>query len=84
MKNMYFRGDEAFYRELGALLDERRRAEVGWRGGLRGLHRWWEIQRFRVHHGVRVRLRPCLRPFAGWLARRAPRLAATARRLERL
>jgi MoaA/NifB/PqqE/SkfB family radical SAM enzyme len=83
MKNMYFRGDEEFYRELGTILDERRRAEVGWRGGWRGLHRWWEIQRFRVHHGVRVRLRPFLRPFAAWLARRAPRLASTARRLER-
>lgn len=83
MKNMYFRGDEGFYRELGAVLDERRRAEVGWRGGWRGLHRWWEIQRFRVHHGVRVRLRPWLRPLAARLARRIPRLASTARRLER-
>lgn len=77
MKNMYFRGDEAFYRELGELLDERRRAEVGWRGGWRGLVRWWEIQRFRVHHGVRVRLRPALRR----IARRLPRRGGASQRL---
>lgn len=83
MKNMYFRGDEAFYRELGALLEERRRAEVGWRAGARGIARWWEIQRFRVHHGVRVRLRPLLRPLARWLGRRGAGLAHTADRLAR-
>lgn len=83
MKNMYFRGDEDFYRELGALLDERRRAEIGWRGGARGLARWWEIQRFRGHHGLRVRLRPLLHPLARWLGRRFPTLAQRAERLAR-
>jgi hypothetical protein len=75
LKNMYFRADEAFYRDLGAALDERRRAEIGWRGGLSGLRRAWEISRFRAHHGLRVRVRPHLRRLAGGLERLARRLA---------
>jgi len=77
LKDMYFRGDETFQQELAAVLSERRRHEIGWRGGLRGIGRWWEIQRFRIHHGLRVRLRPLLRVLA-------VRLAAAARRLERI
>ncbi len=32
LKNMYFRGDEEFYAELGAALDEARRKELRWFG----------------------------------------------------
>ena len=32
LKNMYFRGDEAFYHELGQALDQARRREVRWIG----------------------------------------------------
>ncbi len=81
LKNMYFRSDEAFQGELAAVLDERRGAEIGWRGGRRGLARWWEIQRFRVHHGIRVRLRPWTRPLARSLARRGARYARLAESL---
>jgi MoaA/NifB/PqqE/SkfB family radical SAM enzyme len=75
LKNMYFRGDGVFYRELADVLAERRRAEIGWRGGWRGVRRLWEITRFRWHHGMRVRARPLLRRMAVRLQRLAVVLA---------
>jgi len=58
LKNMFFRGDEAFYAELGAEMDRLRRREVRWFGTPRQIARAAEVLAFRVYHGVRARLRP--------------------------
>jgi len=84
LKNMYFRGDAEFYRELGGILEERRRQEIGWRGGWRGLGRRLEIFRFRLHHGLRTRARPTLRRLAARLAGRGRWLDAASHRLGRV
>jgi MoaA/NifB/PqqE/SkfB family radical SAM enzyme len=51
LKNMYFRHDEEFYRELGAALDEARGREVGWLGG-----RAAALRAFETFVGKRPRL----------------------------
>jgi MoaA/NifB/PqqE/SkfB family radical SAM enzyme len=78
LKNMYFRWDDDFYRELGATLDRVRGEESRWTGSA-GQRRLAQ-QRFRVGH---PRLEPWIRklldwsrPFRHWWrARRAPRAA---------
>jgi hypothetical protein len=55
LKNMYFRGDEAFYRELGTALDEARSREVRWLGGWAPMRRALDVLAFRVYHGIRAR-----------------------------
>lgn len=58
LKNMFFRGDEAFYAELRAEMDRVRRREVRWIGTPRQAARAAEVLAFRVYHGVKARLRP--------------------------
>ncbi|MGH9442282.1 MAG: radical SAM/SPASM domain-containing protein [Thermoanaerobaculia bacterium] len=58
LKNMFFRGDEAFYAELGAEMERLRRREVRWIGTPRQMARAAEVLAFRVYHGVKARLRP--------------------------
>jgi len=77
LKNMYFRGDEAFYRELGERLDERRRREIGLFAGRRGAWRWVAIRSFRLRRRLVGWVKPAARRFG------AP-LASLGRRLERL
>jgi predicted SAM-dependent methyltransferase/MoaA/NifB/PqqE/SkfB family radical SAM enzyme len=55
LKNMYFRGDEAFYRELGEALEEAREKEIRWLGGPKQMRRAAGIFGFRVYHGLKVR-----------------------------
>ena len=64
LKNMFFRGDEAFYAELGAEMDKLRRREVRWLGTPRQTARAAEVLAFRVYHGVKTRLRPLRSGFA--------------------
>ena len=54
LKNMYFRGDEEFYAELGQALDQARRREVRWLGKPRQAARAAEVLWFRVYHRLRV------------------------------
>jgi len=58
LKNMFFRGDEAFYGELRAEMDKLRRKEVRWIGTPRQMARAAEVFAFRAYHGVKARLRP--------------------------
>ncbi len=58
LKNMFFRGDEAFYAELRAEMDKLRRKEVRWIGTPRQMARAAEVFAFRAYHGVKARLRP--------------------------
>jgi MoaA/NifB/PqqE/SkfB family radical SAM enzyme len=58
LKNMYFRGDEEFYAELGTEMERLRRREVRWLGTPRQMARAAEILAFRVYHGIKARLRP--------------------------
>ncbi len=58
LKNMYFRGDEEFYAELGAEMDRLRRREVRWLGSPRQIARAAEVLAFRIYHGSKARLRP--------------------------
>lgn len=55
LKNMYFRGHEVFYRELGTALDEARSREVRWLGGWAPMRRALDVLAFRVYHGIRAR-----------------------------
>ena len=55
LKNMYFRGDEQFYQELGEALEEARQREIRWLGKPRQMARAAEIFGFRVYHGLKVR-----------------------------
>ncbi|HYM60342.1 MAG TPA: radical SAM protein [Thermoanaerobaculia bacterium] len=43
LKNMYFRGDEAFYRDLGIALDRARKREISWFGPPRQVKRRAEL-----------------------------------------
>jgi MoaA/NifB/PqqE/SkfB family radical SAM enzyme len=55
LKNMYFRGDEAFYKELGQALEKARKKEIRWFGAPKQIARAAEILWFRIYHGLRVR-----------------------------
>jgi MoaA/NifB/PqqE/SkfB family radical SAM enzyme len=72
LKNMYFRGDEEFYSELGSALQKARRREVRWLGTpkqiLRALETFaHENPRFRaLHHTLRARTNP----LRAWMKRR--------------
>ncbi len=61
LKNMFFRWDEEFYRELGATLAKARRQESRWTGT--AAQRRLAQQRFRVEH---PRLEPTIRKFLDW------------------
>jgi MoaA/NifB/PqqE/SkfB family radical SAM enzyme len=54
LKNMYFRHDEEFYRELAAALDAARRREVRWLGTPRQIWRAIEVTAHRCHHAGRA------------------------------
>lgn len=56
LKNMYFRGDETFYKELGEALAKTRKKEVRWFGTPKQTARAAEIFAFRVYYGVRARV----------------------------
>jgi predicted SAM-dependent methyltransferase len=66
LKNMYFRNDADFYRELGEAVDEMRGREVRWLGGFKPFARAAEILAFRVYHGVLVRSRALIKRFKWW------------------
>jgi MoaA/NifB/PqqE/SkfB family radical SAM enzyme/predicted SAM-dependent methyltransferase len=54
LKNMYFRGDEELYHELGEALDQVRAREVRWLGSPRQIARAAEVLWYRVYHRLRV------------------------------
>ncbi len=54
LKNMYFRGDEEFYSELGVALDQARSREVRWLGTPRQMARAAEVLWYRLYHRARV------------------------------
>jgi MoaA/NifB/PqqE/SkfB family radical SAM enzyme/predicted SAM-dependent methyltransferase len=75
LKNMYFRGDQQFYQELGEALEEAREREIRWFGKPRQIARAAEIFGFRVYHGVKVRGEALGRRFKNrFLARIMPEL----------
>lgn len=81
LKNMYFRQDEDFYRQLGEAVDEMRKKEVRWvGGGFKASARAAEILAYRVVHGTLVRGRAVGRKLKGWVT---PMTNGTPRR-ERL
>jgi len=55
LKNMYFRADEDFYRELGDALAKARVEEVRWTGGAEKRRRKLEVTAFRHRALVRIR-----------------------------
>ncbi|HVR07185.1 MAG TPA: radical SAM/SPASM domain-containing protein [Thermoanaerobaculia bacterium] len=55
LKNMYFRHDEEFYRDLDQALDQARKKEVRWLGSPRQMLRAAEVFAYRCYHGARVR-----------------------------
>lgn len=61
LKNIFFRGDEEFYRELAATLAKARREESRWTGSAD--QRRLAQQRFRVEH---PRLEPMIRKVLDW------------------
>lgn len=54
LKNMYFRADEDFYRELGEAMDAARKREVRWTGGRKPMLRAAEIFTYRHIPVVKV------------------------------
>ena len=57
LKNMYFREDREFYRQLEEAVDEMRSREVRWLGPPRSVARSGEILAYRTFHGTLVRTR---------------------------
>jgi MoaA/NifB/PqqE/SkfB family radical SAM enzyme len=55
LKNMYFRHDEEFYRDLDQALEQARKKEVRWLGSPRQVSRAAEVLAYRCYHGARVR-----------------------------
>jgi len=55
LKNMYFRHDEEFYRDLDVALEAARKREVRWLGSPRQVFRAAEVLAYRCYHGTRVR-----------------------------
>jgi MoaA/NifB/PqqE/SkfB family radical SAM enzyme len=76
LKNMYFRQDEGFYRELDQALSETRRREVRWFGRPEQIRRAAEVFAFRAYHGLRVRSQP----LRSWLWRSWNRIVPIQRR----
>jgi MoaA/NifB/PqqE/SkfB family radical SAM enzyme len=72
LKNMYFRHDEAFYRDLDQALEQARRREVRWLGSPRQVWRAAEVFAYRCYHGARVRYDQGRRYLAGRWARLRP------------
>ncbi|HXG57991.1 MAG TPA: radical SAM/SPASM domain-containing protein [Thermoanaerobaculia bacterium] len=71
LKNMYFRGDDEFYRQLGRRMDEVRRREIRWIGSRQQIAR--ALQRFKIRH-------PRVHKAYDAIALRAPRLRAWLKR----
>jgi MoaA/NifB/PqqE/SkfB family radical SAM enzyme len=65
LKNMYFRHDEEFYRDLDQALDQARKKEIRWLGSPRQILRAAEILAYRCYHGARVRYHLARRYLAG-------------------
>jgi MoaA/NifB/PqqE/SkfB family radical SAM enzyme len=65
LKNMYFRHDEEFYRDLDLALDQARKKEVRWLGSPRQMLRAAEVLAYRCYHGARVRYHLGRRHLAG-------------------
>jgi len=55
LKNVYFRGDEEFYRELSEALERARAKDVRWTGDSESRARSAEVLKYRLYHGARVR-----------------------------
>jgi MoaA/NifB/PqqE/SkfB family radical SAM enzyme len=55
LKNMYFRHDEEFYRDLDHALEQTRKKEIRWLGSPRQVFRAAEVLAYRCYHGARVR-----------------------------
>ncbi len=79
LKNMYFRGDETFYRELGEALDATRKREVRWFGPPRAMARAAEIFAYRVVHGTLVRARAMARKVKKGGTRMVPQIESRPR-----
>lgn len=71
LKNMYFRGDDTFYRELGERMEEVRKKEIRWFGGRQQVAR--ALQRFKLRH-------PRVHRTYDRIAASAPRLRAFLKR----
>ena len=54
LKNMYFRGDDEFYAELGEALDQARSREVRFFGTPKQMARAAEVLWYRIYHRARV------------------------------
>lgn len=65
LKNMYFRGDDQFYKELGEAMEETRAKEARWIGAPRQMARAAEIFAFRAYHGSLVRGRALRKKLLG-------------------
>jgi len=72
LKNMYFRGDEEFYSDLGAALDEARAKEVRWVGSPRQMMRALEgiAHQNPATHRAYDRARLGTRPLREWIKRK--------------
>ncbi|HVT03339.1 MAG TPA: radical SAM/SPASM domain-containing protein [Thermoanaerobaculia bacterium] len=72
LKNMYFRGDEEFYKDLGVALDAARAKEVRWAGTPRQMIRALEgvVHQNRTTHRAYDRLRVGSRPLREWIKRK--------------
>ncbi len=79
LKTMYFRADEAFYRELGEVMDAARRSEIGASGGLRGVGRAAGIFAYRLYWGLKSRWTRLRQVWHRVRARHLPRLVPSAR-----
>lgn len=81
LKSMFFRHDEAFYRELGEAVDAARRRELRWLGSWRGagqrLRRSLAIFGYRLHWGIWERR---TRALQAWERLRRRRFPGTVRR----